>query len=174
MGMESYNIMILPENVNIVREKEYWKLCGTTEIFVSVIENELKKLCINSSKNNEYILNQCGDIKMYKDKMLFQGFELRGCFSYLEGGVKICYEFYEFWKDIVPLNIFVLNELINIENENDLYETICYMYSEKINIFKKQYGDIELKVTSGNFYQEIRRRKKWYYKIFSLVRSGKP
>ena len=77
-------------------------------------------------------------------------------------------------KDIVPLNIFVLNELINIENENDLYETICYMYSEKINIFKKQYGDIELKVTSGNFYQEIRRRKKWYYKIFSLVRSGKP
>ena len=126
MGMESYNIMILPENVNIVREKEYWKLCGTTEIFVSVIENELKKLCINSSKNNEYILNQCVDIKMYKDKMLFQGFELGGCFSYLEGGVKICYEFYEFWKDIVPLNIFVLNELINIENENDLYETICY------------------------------------------------
>ena len=76
MGMESYNIMILPENVNIVREKEYWKLCGTTEIFVSVIENELKKLCINSSKNNEYILNQCVDIKMYKDTMLFQGFEL--------------------------------------------------------------------------------------------------
>lgn len=64
--------------------------------------------------------------------------------------------------------------MIKIENENDLYETICYMYSEKIKIFKKQYGDVKLKVTSGNFYREIRWRKKWYYKIFSLCRYGKP
>lgn len=170
MGMESYNIMLLPENVSIVREKEYWKLCGATEIYINVIEDELKKLCINSSKNNEYILKECVDIKVYEKKMFFQGFELRGCLSYLEGGIKICYEFYKFWKDIVPLNFFVLNQIINIENENDLYETICYMYSEKIKIFKKQYGDTELRVTSGNFYHEIRKRNKWYYRIISLIK----
>lgn len=174
MGMESYNVMILPVNINIIKDKEYWKLCGNTEMNISAIEHELAKLCINSGKNNEYILNQCVDIKVYKENMQFQGFELRGCLSYLKGGVETCYDFYSFWKDIVPLNIFILNQMVKVENANDLYEVVCSMYSEKIKIFKKQYGDIELKVTSGNFYHEIKKRKRWYYKVFSLVRNVKP
>ncbi len=173
MGMESYNIMLLPENVSIIREKEYWKLCGATEIYLNIIEDELKKLCMISNENNEYIFKECVDIKVYKEKMFFQGFEMRGCLSYLEG-INTCYEFYKFWKDIVPLNFYVLNQIINIENADDLYEIICNMYSEKIKIFKKQYGDVELRVTSGKFYREIRRRNKWYYKIISLIKHGEP
>ena len=73
---------------------------------------------------------------------------------------------------IKKLNIFVLNQEVKVENFNALYEVVCFMYSEKIRIFKKQYGNIELKVTSGNFYDEIRKRKRWYYKIFSLVRNN--
>ena len=31
MGMESFNIMMLSENISINQNKEYWKLYGTTE-----------------------------------------------------------------------------------------------------------------------------------------------
>ncbi|MDY4077768.1 MAG: hypothetical protein SOY42_03115 [Clostridium sp.] len=167
MGMESFNIMMLPENISISRNNDYWKLCGKTEIKLDVIEDDLVNMCIVTDKNNEYIFKQCIDIKVYETNKLFQGFEFRGCLSCLEEGVKACYDFYECWKEKIPLKIYVLNEEIKAKNCNDLYEVICYMYSEKIKIFKRQYGNIELKVTSGNFYNEIKKRKRWYYKIFS-------
>lgn len=173
MGLESYNIMILPKNVSIIRDNEYWRLCGTSEVRLNVIEDNMMKICRRTGKNAEYVLNKCLDIKLYEDKLFFQGFEIRGCLSYLKGGIEECYNFYEFWKDKIPLNIFVLNQLVKVESVNDLYEVICYMYSEKIKIFKNQYGDIELKVTSGNFYHKIKKRNKWYYKIFSLTRNSK-
>ena len=50
---------------------------------------------------------------------------------------------------IKKLNIFVLNQEIRVENFNELYEVIYFIYSEKIKIFKKQYGNIELKVKQG-------------------------
>ena len=169
MGMESYNIMLLPKNINIKREDAYWKLCGTTDILLNAIEDDLEKLCIKVNKNKEYVFAQCIDVKLHGDKIFFQGFELRGCLSYL-AGVEACYNFYEFWKNKIPLNIFILNQIVNVESSNDLYETICYMYSEKIKLFNKQYGDIELKVTSGNFYREIKKRKRWYNKLFSITK----
>ena len=170
--MESFNIMMLSENISINQNKEYWKLYGTTEINLDVIKDDLAKMCTVTSKNNEYVFKQCIDIKVYENNQLFQGFELRGCLSYLREGVKVCYDFYECWKEKIPLNIFVLNQEVKVENFNALYEVVCFMYSEKIRIFKKQYGNIELKVTSGNFYDEIRKRQRWYYKIFSLVRNN--
>ena len=37
--MESFNIMMLSENISINQNKEYWKLYGTTEINLDVIKD---------------------------------------------------------------------------------------------------------------------------------------
>ncbi len=39
------------------------------------------------------------------------------------------------------------------------------MYNDKITIFQKQYGHVQFKVTCDEFYKEIKKRNKWYYKI---------
>lgn len=171
--MESYNIMILPKQISIIRDNEYWRLSGETKIYLNAIEEGLTKLCDKGGNNGEYLFSKCIDVKLYKDKMFFRGFELRGCLSYLSGGIEACYDFYRFWSDIIPLDIYIFNEKVEVESANDLYESICCKYSKKIEIFKKQYGDIELRVTSGNFYHEIKKQNKWYYKIFSILKRSK-
>lgn len=167
MGMESFNIMILPENVNIIRDREYWRLCGTTEIAIESVENELKEMCNMQRKDKEYVMDECIDIKLYENEQYFQGFELRGCLSYIRGGIEDCYNFYEYWKDKIPLKICILNQVVEVRDASELYQTLCNMYSKKIQIFKRQYDDIELKTTSSSFYTKIKKRKRWYYKLFS-------
>lgn len=171
MGMESYNILILPENVNIIRDGEYWRLQGASDINIDIILDRLTKLCGRSYQRYEYVFNQCIDVKVYEDNMQFQGFELRGCLSYLKGGSEECHNFYKLLGSELDLNIFIMHKKINIKNSDDLYNAICIMYSEKIEFFRKQYGNIELKVTSGGFYQEMERRSRWYNKIFYFIKN---
>lgn len=80
----------------------------------------------------------------------------------------ICHNYFKLCEHRSIENILI--DFINLITYYHIKETICNMYSEKIEIFKKQYGCVELKVTSGNFYYEIRRRKKWYYKIFTFLK----
>ena len=171
MGMESYNILMLPENVNIIRDDECWRLQGTSDINIDIILDRLTKLCGRSKQRHEYVFNQCIYVKVCEDNMQFQGFELRGCLSYLKGGSEECYNFYKLLGSELDLNIFIMHKKINIKNSDDLYNAIRIMYSEKIDIFRKQYGNIELKMTSGGFYQEMERRGKWYNKIFYFMKK---
>ena len=165
MGLESYNILLLPENVSIIRENEYWKLCGASDISVNIIHEELDKLCSRKNQYPDYVLDGCIEIRVYEDKMLFQGLELRGCLSHLKGGAEECYQLYQLLNGKVPLDLFILNEKIEINNSNDLYDALCNMYSDKLKIFRKQYENIELKATCGDFYKEIKRRRRWYNKL---------
>lgn len=171
MGMESYNVTILPENVSIIRDNEYWILCGASDINIDIIHDRLARLCGRNNQCHEYVFNECIDVKVYEDNMQFQGLELRGCLSYLKGGSEECYNFYKLLGSELDLNIFIMNKKINIKNSDDLYNAICIMYSEKIEIFRKQYGNIELKMTSGGFYQEMKRRRRWYNKIFYFIKN---
>lgn len=171
MGMESYNILILPENVSIIRDNEYWRLLGASDVNIDIIYDRLAKLCGRSNQWHEYVFDQCIDVKVYEENMQFQGFELRGCLSYLKGGSEECYNFYKLLGSEIDLNVFIMHKKINIKNSDDLYNAICIMYSKQIEIFRKQYGNIELKVTSGGFYQEMERRGRWYNKIFYFIKN---
>lgn len=171
MGLESYNVTILPENVSIIRDKEYRRLCGASDINIGMIYDRLTKLCGGNNQRHKYVFNKCIDVMVYEDNMKFQGFELKGCLSYLKGGSEECYNFYKLLGSEVNLNIYILNKKINIKDSDDLYNAISTMYSEKIEIFRKQYGNIELKMTCGGFYQEMERRKRWYNKIFYFIKN---
>ncbi len=68
-------------------------------------------------------------------------------------------------KKIVPLKIYILNQEVKAENAKQLNKFIRSMYNDKITIFQKQYGHVQFKVTCDEFYKEIKKRNKWYYKI---------
>lgn len=166
MGMESYNIMLLAHNVSIVKKHEYWGLSNYSDMSENTIKKAINQLCNCGMKENEYVFRDIIDVKVYCENNYFQGIETRGCISCLEEGIKRFYELYYKMNEIIPIHVYVLDQRIDIHNENELYDTICNLYSDKINLFKRQYGDEELIVSSGGFYNEINKRKKWYYKIF--------
>lgn len=166
MGMESYNIMLLPYNVQINRCQEYWTLCGSSDLPVSAINQIMDNLCKGNTNEEEYIFGDIIDVKLYSENDYFQGVEIRGCLSCIEEGVKKSYELYQFLNQMIPLDFYVLNQKVNVDNEKELYDRICWSYSEKIEWFRKQYGDKKILVTSGNFYNEIKKRRRWYYRIF--------
>ena len=171
MGMENIDIMALTKETNICRKNEYWFLEGVGNLPLSRIEEYFRTHKIKKVNNKDWVLNKCIEIRVYSEGLHFQGFEFKICISYLKKGINICYDFLQmFNKDITGLDIYILNKKIKAENSFELYDIINTMYEDKINMFKKQYGNVEIKTTSGNFYSKIRHYNKLYYKLFAKIK----
>lgn len=167
MGMESYSITLLPSDVNIIRKNDYWYLEGCSELLIQDFELLFNKIGAERRGDVIWVMNNCIELIQFSNNKFFQGLEVRGCLSYLEEGIGLCYDLIKFLNDnILKMNIYILNQKVEIETAQDLYNIINNMYKDKITIFNRQYGNIELKITSGEFYKEIKKRRKWYYKIF--------
>lgn len=167
MGMESYSITLLPSNVNIVRKSDYWHIEGCSGLPIRDFELALDKIGAERTGDAIWIINNCIELMQFSNNDFFQGLEVKGCLSYLEGGIDLCYDLIKLLNDnILKTNVFVLNQMVEIENAQDLYNIVKSMYKDKITIFNRQYDNIELKVTCGEFYKEIEKKRKWYYKIF--------
>ena len=169
MGMESYNIMLLANSVSIVKNHEYCEIRCHSNLPKFKIKKLLVELCDCGINENEYIYREIVDVKVYFENNYFQGIEMRGCLSCVQEGIERCYELYNYIKMIIPLNFYVLNQMVDIKNEGQLYDTICNYYSEKINLFQKQYGDEELIASTRTFYKILKKRKRWYYKIIHSI-----
>lgn len=165
MGMDNFNITLLYDNVTVVREKEYWKLKGFSDHNIGEIYDYLITIC-DKDKNDHWIYDNCIDVRLYNSCGWFQGFELVGCLSFLKGGVEECYNFYELWNRRMPLKIYVLDQEIEVKNFKELYQIVSEKNKDKIEIFKKSYGDIEVKATGSNFRKIINKQNNWLYKLF--------
>lgn len=165
MGMESFNIMALAEEVKIVNDKEYWSLEGKSKFQSSVIDSIIKEFGAIRYNTYDWILDDCIEIKEYVKEGGFQGIEIRGCLAYLKEGVDLCYELINYMNKQVSLDVYIYNEKVEVKDSEQLYAYILQLYKGKIEIFIRQYGDIKLKVTSGNFYKEIKKRSSWSYKL---------
>ena len=169
MGMESFNIMLLSENVSIVKGKEYWSLGGKSHLLLEEIEEQLGKNGAMKSGNSEWILEDCLEIKEYTEGIFFQGMEVRGCLSCMQYGVNLCYHLLKvLCNEGIVLKVYIFNQEIQVEDAQQLYQTVKMMYRDKIQIFEKYYGKSEIKVTCSNFYHEVEKRNKWYYKLWHL------
>lgn len=164
MGMDNFNITLLYDNVTVVRERGFWKLEGFSNYMLKEVHDYLIMMC-DTNKNGHHIYDECIDVRIHESRGWFQGFELVGCLSFLKGGVKDCWDFYEVWNRRVPLKIYVLNQEIEVKNSEELYEVVSEKYKEKIEIFKKSYGDIEVKATGSEFRKIINKQNNWLYRL---------
>lgn len=160
MGVESFNIMALVEQASIVREKEYYFINGSSIVPYKNFELELEKLA--NKKDYFWILDECIEIIGYHSNEFFQGMEIRGCFSYLDKGIDLCFELIDtISKKVIPLKVYILNQEVEVENAGQLDEWIRLLYKDKITVFQKYYGNIQFKVTCSEFYKGIKKRNKW-------------
>lgn len=172
MGIESYNILVLFEDVTITTSSGSWKLLGKGKCYTSKLTDILKSMQMENSYDNEWIYDKSIELKIYDEESYIQGVEIRGCFSYLEEGIVNCYRIIKNINEVInPLSIFILNEKVCFETKDELYNFICTKYKEKIEIFKKQYNNITLKLTCSEFYTEVYKEKKWYKLLYKKIRN---
>lgn len=164
MGMESYYLAFIHKNSRIVQEKEMWKLSGTSNLPVSQIQTLLAETCRQITEN-EWLFDECIDILLHHEDGWFQGMELRGCLAYFNKGIEQCYTCYQRWSRTIPLQIFVLNQPVQVTNCEELRDWVSEAYGKKIKWFQQQYGDIEWKVRSSSFYREVKKRQGLWYRL---------
>lgn len=166
MGMESYNLLFLHENSRIVyNERNCWKISGTSGLPVSQVQNLLKETCKQITEE-EWRFDECIDLLIYEEDSWFQGLELRGCLAYFDKGVEQCYACYKRWSETIPLQIYVMHQPVQVANCSEFHNMVAEAYAEKIEWFRRQYGDIEWKVTGDDaFYREVRRRQSLWYRL---------
>ncbi|MBQ4068119.1 MAG: hypothetical protein IJC76_02595 [Lachnospiraceae bacterium] len=167
MGLESFHIVAVPDEVDITRDKEYWSLCGNSNVHLKNIENELGNIGALKGEEGYWIIENCIEMRLYECNEFFQGIEIRGCISCIREGSEICYNTIKMICDkVVVLKVFINNKEVELINFKSFYDVLLENYKTKIDLFNKQYDNVQLKVTSSDFYKEIRKRKKWYYKFF--------
>lgn len=167
MGIESYTIMILFQGVEIYNNNNYWNIVGKSNYITREIVREIEKMSIENLYKNEFLFENIIEIKIYEEEEYIQGIEMRGCLSCMESGIKSCYKFINELKSLgTEYSIWILNKKTKIENEKQLYNEINSSYYLKIESFKKQYENINLKTNCSEFYNKIYKRNKWYMKIY--------
>ena len=172
MGIESYSTLVLFQNVTTMTNNGNWKIVGKSKYYTNKLTDILKSMQMENTYDNDWIYDKSIEIKIYEEDNCIQGIEIRGCFSYLEEGIENCYTIIKNIKKVInQLNIYILNEKVCIENKYELESLICEKYKGKIEIFKKQYNNIRLKVTCGEFYYEIYENRKWHRKLYKRIKN---
>ena len=173
MGMLSYDMLFLHENSRIVYKQDYlYTVSGVSDLPVSQIRNLLAETCtcerIGKGEHSfdEWVFDDCISILVYQKDGWFQGFFLKGCFAYFNKGVEQCYTCYERWSKTIPLQIYVMNKPVQPRNGSELRDIVAKAYKEIIELFRRQYGDIEWKVSNERaFHREVRRRQSLWYRL---------
>ena len=165
--MESFNITGLVQGVLIEYENNYQKLIGSSEIDILDIKEKFKSLGMQYIQENKWIFDDYLEVYVYEKEGKFQGIEIKGCISWMKEGVKDSFQIVNKCKEWYgELDIYILGKKIWCDSKDGLDKYVQEAYKNKINLFNRQYGNVKLKVTCSNFYKEINRQNKWYYKLF--------
>ena len=171
MGMESYSITVLSKQVSIKYERSFQKLVGSSLYEVLDVEKKMRECGIQYIQNGKWIYNDCLELFIYQQNGKFQGIEIKGCLSWLSEGVKDCFSLINnFQRCYGEFDIYILGQKVLCTSEEVLGQYVYNAYIQKIELFIRQYGNISLKVTCGNFYREMDRQNKWYYKLIHKLK----
>lgn len=167
MGMESFSVLAISKDVENIKENGIWGLRGRSVIAISNIDIQLERMGAVLISKRRWLFDNCIEITEYEDGGFFQGIEFKGCLSWLNEGVEIVFKFLQSLLEILSdLDVFVLGQKAQAKTSKELYAVLVERYKDKITIFERQYGKIQLKATCGAFYKEMEKREKWYYKLF--------
>ena len=167
MGMESFHILLLPQEVSIVTEQGCWRLEGKSGAPQDVFEEKLERMGAVKRGEAEWELEHCVEMRIWQCGGFCQGLEMRGCLACIRQASDLCYEVIKSLEEgRDALRVYILNEETKADSAEALYEHICGRYHDKIAQFCRCFPNISFKVTCGEFYREIKRRESWFYKIY--------
>jgi len=97
--------------------------------------------------------NEIIDVFVIEKNNIFQGIEIKGCLSYFEKGIEMCFDLYQKINNCIPVYIVISNRQEQIKERKDFLECMYSEYKEKLEFFQKQYGERELYLSIREFYK---------------------
>ncbi|MDF2984758.1 MAG: hypothetical protein K0R50_268 [Eubacterium sp.] len=161
MGMESFFVTLLPENMEFCFQDNIRRVCGNSNLFEMDWEAVLSNRNFSINKKESYlILDDCIEMEIEKNKEGSSYIVLRGCFSCFSESIEKMCCLIDYISNLVnkEVRVDVLGESARWEN-SDVSRTIFDSYIEKNNSFKRSFGDINLLVPPSRFYKEYEKIK---------------
>jgi hypothetical protein len=171
MGMESFFVTLLPENMEFCFQDSIRKVCGNSEIFEVDWEKVLRDRKFSICKNESYlILDDCIEMEVARNREGSAYIILRGCFSCFSESIKKMCSLIHCILNLInkEVKIDVLGETQKWEN-NSVSSAIYDSYIEKYNAFRNSYGDVKLLVPPSRFYKEYEKLKNPLKKFIEKV-----
>ena len=161
MGMESFFVILLPENMEFCFPDNIRRVCGNSSAFEIDWEAVLSVRKFYVYKNESYlILDNCIEMEIVRNREGSAYIVLRGCFSCFSQSIEKMCCLIDYISSLVnkEIRIDILGESVKWENSN-INKTIFNSYMEKYNSFKSSFGDINLLVPPSRFYKEYEKQK---------------
>lgn len=161
MGMESFFVTLLPQNMEFCFQDSIRSVCGNSKIFEvdweAILSNRNFSIC---KKESYLILDDCIEMEIARNREGSAYIILSGCFSCFSESIKKMSSVIECISNLVnkEVKIDVLGETKRWEN-NSISSVIYNSYLEKYNAFKDNYGDVKLLVPPSRFYKEYKKLK---------------
>jgi len=172
MGMESFFITILPENMDFCFSDGLRSVCGNSNILELDWETILKSNNFSVSKNDtKFILDDCLEMDIEKSNSGSAYIILRGCFACFDECILEMENFVALILNLTDkkIKIDILGEFVKLEKAS-LDDVIRNSYKDKKNTFIHNFGNIRLHVSPSRFYKEYEKSKnplkKFVYQIF--------
>mgnify|MGYP000377407454 CR=1 FL=1 len=161
MGMESFFVTILPEDMEFSFLDGMRSVCGSSDILERDWEVILKNWSFSLSKRESYyILDNCIEMEIERNKENSAYIVLRGCFSCFDESINKMSYLINYISKLAngKITIDILGE--NVKWQQDILKRIIYnSYMEKNNAFNTNFGNVKLFVPPSRFYEEYKKLK---------------
>ncbi|MBW7475182.1 hypothetical protein K0T92_10520 [Paenibacillus oenotherae] len=167
MGIESFYVNLLPENITRVQvESEFSNIgyIGDANVTISEFVNALstEEIDCNPLNQHEYILNDSLYLTIHSEDLFVKEIALEGCFSWYENCAK------EMYRVAILINNRILNVKLNFPNNRILIippdeQAFCQLIYERYRLkyegFIETYGQIEVKCLPRNYFYSFIEKK---------------
>lgn len=180
MGVESYFITFIPEEVKPNNSNGTIEFFGTSKIHISYVLECLKKQEFNICQIKEsdwcwYLINDSLVMRIEHQNMNVQAISLEGCFSWYKEGLHLCYDIASFINsEIFSIKVYhplgIMNELMSRE---EFIEHLLTINNKKYGEFIKLFGELKFKTSPEDFYKVYMKNKKKdkLFRIFKFLGS---
>lgn len=170
MGLESFNIAIVSEYVEVSKNGESFCVMDKSNIKSYEIKNIFNDKCMKI-KDNMYIFNDCVDIFIYELENYLKYIELKGCFSCYNKCIESFYSLFSILNEKEKQKIYILDTEYKFHNREEFDSIIHKHYDLKRELFRRQYGENEIVVSSSNFYNQIKKQNNFINRLIHKLKK---
>ena len=178
MGLESYFIVLLPEKVRPAKKNKYNAFEGCSDMLISDFIRQLKdvELEINILFKDSVLCElavdnmlkmSCGIEQNYLREIIIEG-----CFASFQENIQFCFHTASIIHNkIISVSFYhpAIGYSLGFESQDEFIDLFMNIYINKIENFRKTFGDVKFKSLPGtSFYNALRKhnRKKVFLSLF--------
>lgn len=180
MGIESFNMSLLPYGVKYEKSGEYRILNGKSDIMVDIFQSKINdfpfKINLKRKEFLSYTVDDIFEILIQTNQENFiQGIEIRVCYACLDEGLNRIWDFIEYInKEVINSYIwFSFSDSIKIKNKSLFLDKCKEISQKRYEYFISIFGETNAPILSSDFYKWRRKQNSVLQKLKNKLKGGR-